>query len=827
MRHLLPLTVLALLLLGVRSATAEESELNRYKREQLVRIAETAVTPSNPAAGGIDDIRRFTQAQRKEFGSQELKAFDQLDELVGTTAEAPRGETEGMIRQAARFYRWVVGKLTPAEMHDLEELEAWRVGELEKSLRELRKASEDAAKLAKEGEPVTPFDEVAVEKEERKRIWAIRPPSAHGGRVHMPRFFAQPPAGERVVLTARPPEGTVVLTPEQRDALLRGDLSIALAPNTGSAGDVINLSGIRQLWDAARLSPGPDNWRFALVQPDELSWAVGVDWLGWRRLQLALRREAMANEAPQGLVSDAEVHDRRARLERFKAAQKELLALRALVQASFGRMTEAQRAWRTEVGKLGFAIEETSGKCANCSPEELEVHKVTLARQQLAERAAQQELRLLYITALRADARIKLIEEGLLVVRAEISLAATSLQTFVNAQSRTRRETQLGQLRVKAEELAADLQVARAELDAETDPKRQASWKDYIGTLEAIGELNTKLASVVQLRRTLESRAAGKTAAQVARREGSTGDASAGTGAEGESADSGTSDVAAAETDPLVSVRDPSRNDLNENYVQLARELLSHPDFDADLVAAHHAAVDDSIEALVGALEGAKGLEEAKREFEELAARVESRLPAAPELYWQSNALSTLRQTRSAYSETVSAIQEKEAQIRERVAFLDSWRDQLEDLGVRSFAIRQDRTLNMDQLGDAGADIAETGRKAAHWFVFDGDEHIGTFAKRHWVALLMLLGVIVLSFFVVRYARRWIDARLTSIAARVPHLRREPVTISGEAKEAKEQRVAAERARREAEAAALADASGESDVRKTEVRGGVGEAGEG
>ena len=53
------------------------------------------------------------------------------------------------------------------------------------------------------------------------------------------------------------------------------------------------------------------------------------------------------------------------------------------------------------------------------------------------------------------------------------------------------------------------------------------------------------------------------------------------------------------------------------------------------------------------------------------------------------------------------------------------------------------------------------------------------------------------------------------------------ITIGAEAREAKEQQLAAEQIRRDAEKAALADASGEADVLRSQVRGGSGEAGEG
>ncbi|MDJ0976249.1 MAG: hypothetical protein QNJ98_17445, partial [Planctomycetota bacterium] len=805
MRSALPLIVLLLLLPGVARAEGDEdAEVRKLRRTQLLRNANAAVDPTNPAVGGLDDIRAVTQKQRAAFGQSDPEIFARLDALVGTTADAPRGASQGLIRQGARFHRWVIGGLLPRERHaDLAQVQAWREAEVGTRLGKARTAYEEKAK---EGDP--PFDAEGEGKRIREAVLALPVPTNEGGDAKKPAFQLLRVDADPLDIAATPPADPAQLDEVQRTALVYGTLQIRLADGTGPAGSVIRLDGIDLLWAEVGTKPGPDNWRFPLARPDELSWMESRDYVAWRELQVTVRREALADQTVPSLVSDADVEVRRRRLEDFRAEKQRLQARIDAVLEAFDLMAQAQRDWQREVGQKGFEIEEWTGKCENCSPDEETEFKRQLARTQLEERAAQQELRLLYITAVRAEARLKQLRRALALAGEEVVLAEGSLQRYVDAQSRTRRETQLAELRIQAEDLRADRAVVRADLDREgVTAAQRAVIADYMAAVDSMLAANERLTTIVKLRRTLEARAAGKTDVEVARDPALAApptNAEAGAPAEG-------AEVAAPETpvDPLASVRDPGSQDLNESFIVLVREKLPEPGFDADLVAEHYAAADDTIRKLQSALRDVDAADLSTDAFDALMADVRKRIPPRPEVLWHTAYPQILERMRSAFADSLTAIEEKRSQIAGRVALLTGWMDELERLGVRSFKNRKDRTLGTGQLREAGRDFGRGARDVSEWLGLEGEEHAGTFLRAKWLPLLLLLGMIVVSFLVVRYGRRWIDERLTALAQKVPQLRREPITIGAEAQEAKEQREAIEAARKEAEEAALADAAGE------------------
>lgn len=823
MRRVLAILLLLPLLAGVSRAEEEgEAELQRLARKQLLLRARASVDPSNPSVGGLADIRRLTQQQREAFKDAATGIFERLDSLVGTTEEAPGGASEGLIPQGARLHRWVTGQLLPSERHeDVERVKTWRAERIDARLEEAKAAH---AADAKEGDPA--FDEEAARKRIREEVLALPVPADIGGDAKKPGFLLLPDDGAPLPLPATPPPEASRLDAATRAALVTSTLEIDRAKGTGSAGSVIDLEGIRLLWRAAGTEPGGDSWRFPLVRPDELAWIESSDFVGWRRLQVALRREARADQAVPSLVSDADVEVRRTRVEEARREQARLESRIRSVLAAFDLMAEAESVWQREVGRLGFEIENLVSECEDCSPDEEAKLKRGLALKQLEERAAQQELRLLYVTATRAEARLELLRKALALASEEVVQAEASLQRYVDAQSRTRRETQLAELRLQAKDLAKqraafERLAQREELTAE---ERQVN-----ATLQEAAErmlaLNERLTKVVRLRQTLEARAAGKSEVE----RGRNGAEEAAAAEEAQAATPGEGGADAAKTvetpavDPLASVRRPQTSELNASYIQLVQEKLSHPAFDADLVAAHYAAADDSLEALQSAMDEVASADLGLDAFERIASEIETRIRV--EDSWNAWYSQELRKMRASFADSVEAIRRKQTQIRERMTRLEAWKDELESQGVRSFAIRKNRSLGGEALADAGDDLASTWRDAVAWVGFEREEHLGTFVGSRWMALLVLAGILVVSLLLVRYGRHWIDERLTRMAQRVPALRREPITVSAEAQEAKQQRAAIEAARREAEEAALKDAAGEGE--KGAVRGSAGEAGEG
>ncbi len=821
---------------GVARADDEREAARRFAREELLRVAGERVAPDDPSIGGIEDLRNATQAARERLemllaaertqhvpeGEERetlVRPLRGLDQLIGTTEKGPGGSSDGLIRQGARLYRWVVGRLEPSERGALIPPE--------------EPASADPAGKGQEPKEEPDGEEGDEEAEPGDEKQPAKSPAPTYGTDYLPRFELFFSEGRKAQLPVdgapRNSAEQLALLAEQseieqhlRDGEIRITWASLQAPGQAPQ-PAIKLQGIEELGPYAGTSPSNAMPRFVLALPDELVWKWGADYVGWRRWQVKVRRAAMQAEETRGLVNDAQVDQKALRATEFANEVVKLDKRRGELLTAFDQMRAAERYWLDEADRLELAIEEIGHECDNCAPDELVAFQARYDVAQLRGRLVQQEQRLLYITVLRAGKRLQYLEESLDLAREEAQLAKTVHQRFLDARNRARRDRQLASLTLQRGDLQAAVERARARAESggEASP-----WGAFADELERLARVNSELQSLVQIRRRLEQSAA-PPATTATRSDSAVGeepkDAEAGV-------DPAVPDGAAG---LAANLRDPRSSFVDETFAADARAALDHPGFDGPVVAQHYAVVDDVVNELDDAMRGVADLDarEARIKNEIAAANqafaAETMSAQWPDLQLRRLAMresKNLRRMEATFEVTMRGIREQQDRIRKRIAVLRTYREELQHLGLRSFGIRTDRTLSVEGLQAAGDDAGRAIGAAGSWLTLEGEAHGGHFIGRHWQRLLLVLLAVGASFLLVRLARRGIDRTLRRLAARQPHLRTEPITIGTEAAEVREQRALAEAARRDAETAALAEASGEAE-RKRAVSGG-GEGGE-
>jgi hypothetical protein len=839
-----------LLLCGVAAAEEDDEAARRFAREELLRVAAEQVAPHDPSVGGIKDLRLAMQADRERLAkllSDEQRTplmegedpetlrdpIRRLDELIGLTEKSPGGPTQGLIRQGARLHRYVIGGLLPTERgkpieapdKPSEQPEAGENG----TAKDGPPKNGDDEGAGGNGEPANKEEGGQPDAEDQSAGGAKAPeetkPEPRYTTEYMPEFQLFFPDGrDKVVLSPIPPtpaERKAYAASHERlpEALRDAELRIAWR-NVSQAGGApaasITLEGIEELAPHAGATPDAAAPRWVLVRPDELVWKWGVHYVNWRRWQVEVRRRTLQQEETKGLVNDAQVDQKALRAERFASDVAMLTRFREEIVTALESMRKAERHWLDEADRLELKVEEIGQRCDNCSPDEL----VTFtARQDLAKlrgTLVQQELRLLYITALRAGQRLAFVEESLQLAKEEAQLAKTVHQRFVDARNRARRGRQLASLQLQRGDLREAIKEARTRAGTGGEETR---WGELATQLERMARINEELQALVQTRRRLEQSAAPPAAVTPA---GDTppavGDKPKDTAAE-----------AAASTGLPVTLRRPGDYFIDNAFVADARKHLGDPSFDRALVAEHHAVVDDVVKDLQDAMGGVADLDarQARIQADIEAARaglglgvaeLRARWPARRMYKLAYREGKNLKRLEATFDVTMRGIRDQQERIRQRIEVLLEYREQLENLGLRSFGIRTDRTLSFEGLQVAGDDAGRALGTVGSWLTGESKEHGGHFLQRHWQALALLVLAIVSSVLIVRLARRAIDGALQRMVASISHLPNETVAIGTEAAEVREQRAAAETARREAEKAALAEASGEAE-RKRAVSG--------
>ncbi len=839
----LALLVLLQLAGPVRAEEDAQSEaaVRAYAREQLVRNATDSVDPGNREAGGLDDLKAFIADKREIF--QRLGRAEDLrkaDLLLGRTKDE-----DGLIREAARLYRWIAG-------------------------------------LAEEPAGLILVDAAGKEhplKDDTSESDLI------SGRLDVDRSWMAEPTKKGGISLLR-----------GRAALLWQSKLEAAQAQSGETGDDLLTS------------PWLDPLLLALVHADELKTFACHGWVEARKRQVDARVVAFTNDnPPRGLVSEGTVRDKAERAQRLRDTASALAQDRDVLVAALDRMVFAERLLKEESGRLGFLIEEAKREQAQraeakaqaaadkaaaekaaaekAAAEKAEAEKAAppkdapggdlppndmppkdappkdappsdappndvapdddpekrqasekLWELQLHEIIDEQELRLLYIAARRADVLIKNYDAAINQVKEEAQAAAGAHGRYESELVKMRRERQLERLGWEESELKRLRKQAGASAK-DGDAASRPLWSAYEEALGSLIALNRLTGEGVALRRALEARVKPDCGPGGA-------DAAAGTDEEGclpgeapefdQPAPATQADLPVAK-DELRRYRAPNPGSFDADYVRDASEMLDHPAWDGALAAEHHRAVQDRITALEQALsfvgkapELNARFDQAARKADEALARVEQ-LAAGSSQSWRwrrrlgQHRREDLETDRSAFLETMRGIDEEQDEMRSLLGSFRAYRDRLLNLGSRSFQIRVQRTLDPDRLEAAYDDIDATVENTGRWLTLRGDEHAGTFIQRNWVMLLACLGVLVGSVLCVRFGRHGLDRLLRTLASRVPALRSEPVTVRAEEAQAKREKAEQEAAAKAAEEQALRQVSKEEADRQQKMgEGGYG-----
>ncbi len=769
------LVLTALCLCALPAQADDEDELRSFDRELLLQRAHDSVDPSNPGAGDLHKINELVDSQRAQLRELEPTQLQILDWLLGS------GGNKGAIREGAELYRWMTGEGEPVVLR----------------LRE-RDGPGDIAYPAPEGD-------------ERGTTWQV---------------VVQPRA-----------DGTY--------------LDFKYLSNPGA-------------WQPR-----------ALTDPDELGSSINRTLVDAWKEQVPLREEAIKKEGATGLATEGLVADKAARAETLRNQLADIEKQRALMVAALDRLVLQERVFQDRAVQVASKIDEAKRKVKELAPKEApepakegepqdaepkkdgdsddaqpekdgeskkddepkdaepkdaeaeaedEKRKEearrkaeeALMRFQFRELVVEQELRLLYITAWRAELRISLYDRVITQGKRLIDAAEAVYRDFEGKLSRIRRSRELD--RLGAEQRTLTRLHDKAHAVAEKPPKgEEALRKAYDEALHALIVLNEVTSDAVGMRRAMEAKT--RVEQDVTKR----ADAAAAAGGKAEAG----ADAAAAKADssaaldPLDRFRDPRPERLDAEYCEAAARMLSHPDWDAALVARHYATVDDRILDLEAGIAIARKADGLRGRFDKALKEARASLDVVQKLYPTANNPSdwvnplAYHRTRNivpnerSFNDTLEGITEQADFAKKDLVLLREYRSKLRGLGARSYQIRVRRDLDGERLGSAAKDLGAKLVAAGKWLMFQGDNHLGTFVGSNWLMVLAGLGVLVGSFFGVRIARRQLDRVVRKLASKVPELRAEPVTVRAEEAEAKRSKAIQEAAAKRAEEAALAEVSKE------------------
>lgn|GEM_PF-3376597 len=748
--------MLAAIATGVGAAHADDdANRKRYARETLIAEATSVVSASGeetnlePLVDALENDRKLAASWRAAGGADRADvrtSLQHLESLVANRAALlPSPDAPGGLAVSRRLYRWVLG-LEPCPLAVRN-----RDGGAPRSYPILPPAPAPVAGPPEPGRPTPPAPDDA-----KPDPWAPLVRSVLEAEVSL-----------LTKLLESSPTPCLDLTP----------LATVAAP--GGRG--------RLLYEGP--SAGPE---------------VNEPWLRLRAVQAKERVEAYAKEVPTpGLVDESTVREkvrrateRREEAEAFERAREAQLArLDALVdEVKAVRKEVGDLAGRIDEGKRVAGASDTPTPTAPEASPPLSVPELAVRELEAQEALASLHLRLLFWAALRANARTRLLDDAAQFARTEVLAAELSATRFTDELQRVRRERQLDRLDYEAVELAASLEEARRPPGPETPPRPdQAAWSRATADVyAALLTLNGVVRDAVRLRR------------QTARSDAPTGDRPAPPAATATAA-------TASARDDLVIYRDPEVAGLDVAYVKGARTQLAR--FDAALVTRNHAAAVRRISALRVRLRATADRADVAARFDAAAREAEARIEAAAAVApararWRlSGFRRSLEQARADHADAVAGIDAEKARLTTQLAALTQFRDTLLDQGHRSFGIRVDPEVNTDEFA-ADAETAGTRVEDAwRWITFRGDEHVGTFARRHALALGALTVLTLLAVLGVRGLRRAITARLDRVVLD-PTASVAGASVEEERDAIEEKKAQETAAMKAAEAAALSEVSG-------------------
>ena len=607
---------------------------------------------------------------------------------------------------------------------------------------------------------------------------------------------------------------------ELTQALLRGDLDVRRLPDETvevqpEAEDAQGEDGIptlRGLSDATEIH--------ALTRNDELREGICERLVKMRVLQATQRVAEVQETKTPGLVTQALVDEKAKRVDVRGRMLDDVRARRVRVVETLDSLAGDYRALLDRGVQLR-GEQAVAAKAPRAEDPESENGK-RLAKLELESILHDQTQRLLYIAALRCDARLQLFDRAIQAAEAEL-LAAQELHKRyeVRLDSRRRKE-QLDTLDLEAEDIADRVAEATKKRD---DPKTPADekpiWAAYVDWFGDLGSVNRRLASAVRFRRGFEAQLVTATVEPKKR------------APESASADEGVDpatkeEQAPEDSDPLSHLRDPAGKVIDETFVRAAQAAIDQ--FDARLVAAHYEAVDDRVRQLDAALKEVLNTQEQEQAFAVLLQKARTGLESLETLdqrtYWRYHLIIGDWKRRfidgpeRMFQRAVDGLKsDRERAFRTREV-LAAYRTQLLGLGARSFQVRKERTLTGPRMKAAFDELGDKLRLAGRWLTLQREPNLGTFLGQQWLPLLGCLALLAASIVGVRLGRRRIDAAMDRAAEATPGLER---AVSVEAEEAER---AAEKEQEEA-AVKAAEEAALRDVSKQTAEPPPGTAGEG
>ena len=762
----------------------DDAKAREQRRVDFLERARAAVRPEDPAAGGMDDIEAVLAREADAWALVAPEQVERARELVGTE-EAP-----GQVRQGAILYRWVTqGQGLPSLL-----------------LVDPESGGKDVAKLA-----LGKLDQLAS-------------PETLGeeGADLLKRLLTAE------LDVARRPDRQVVVETTDDQGPAGGDAVPALRAVQGGYPFARDAGG-------SSLTALPHSPLLA----DEMISPWSRPWLRLRKVQLAERRRVWSAEKPsRGLENEERVRRKQERVDRLRKEIKSLEERRALVLAGLDQMVEVEQDLVTQGGIRAFEIEDIESRLEGAAPppspggepegdpappQGSDEDRRELEKLRVAQWVGQQELRLLYITARRANERLAILDEGLVIAREEERIASEILATFVEELNRIRRERQLGRLQAQVLQLEREQQLAEKNAAAGEGPSA-AAWSSRRQVVAELLEQNGLLRDLVSLRQEVEALVQGPRTDETANKPEA---------AKPASGEIGAAAVAAAASDPRAQALDVLRkttaSTLGPKRVALALEHLDA--LPAEVVASLFAAADERIEQLAAAGQVSAQLQGLQTRFEEQAAELDSAMrglqvkaDAAPR--WERSTHRSMLATwrKGVVEPNVAAFQRAregvEQQVKlagERSSALQGLRRELGNLGTRSLGIRVERSLTGEGLRSAWDDVQSATGRAVSFVTFQGDYHLGTFVVDHITGLLLTLVLIAACVLAVRLSHRAIDRWLDRMAQTVPALRRVGLSPTAETADAKAAAERIEAEKKAVEEAALRKASGE-DAAKPPAR---------
>ena len=825
-RFLRLVPVLLLVLLALPAAAedpqdadaAAEAQARAYERERLIKAARGAV---GVGAAGVDPFEAMQRSLTDDHAY--MMAYEPKDEaeaallaefektvserilLVGWPGSGEdEAGTEGALQEARRLDAWLAGNAS-CDVIVRDESAPEGTGR-SYSYPPLPEAPAEPARPPEDGEaappgPPPPQDGSAPQA----------PPGAGGPKPAEAPAGASPspapapaPAPAPVPAPAAPtaPPAAAPAKPTSDAALDEWAMSVVAKGEKGTLRRKIVSTAVctvvDQLLQAARQSPvyvHPEVARLqrhAVVAQDVFSY--NAPYAALRVRQAEERERAMQEDVPPpSLVDEAMVRDKLKQVERFQKEGALRREQRERVVRALDRMIDDLDGWKTQAALLAQEIEvqkralapapgEGAASEAGAPPAPDAPAPISLRLAEARESLVSLDITLLYVTAVRAEYRLKLLDRLIRAADAESQSAEQAHARYQAALLKLRGARRL-------DRLYSDEHRLRQWVKALEEKKPEAGTV-YARRLEAYRSVLAVLEVVESA--VVRQREMAPGGAEEAKPDAPGVPKPVGPGVEAQGP--GKESAAGADVLPAI-LRQPEKATWDIKYVQLAaREIVrteSAEAFDASLVARHYTAVDDRIRALLGAR--LKSLQEAELRSGYESARGEA--VAALEALGPDDFAVRIRRLPSLlasagedFDAAMQGITEQAERNRERLEALARYRTLLRDQGTRSLLIRTDRDLADDDLRAAIDDTAASLRTAQRWAAFEGDDHLGHFLGASWLRLLVVLGLVVAAFVGVRFLRHRVDVWIERQAAANPVLRAAGASVREEQDEAKRRR---------------------------------------